>query len=118
VDKEFRTIAFLIPATLSAAVDASEMAADFLSRVDWLAKDLSSIGTEVRRGILQAVRGSLRDGQRQVTVRIDVFPEDCVIRISQQRSSAKQHTIHLRRDFAKSPKSDEEFLVDREVCVS
>lgn len=118
MEKEFRTIVFVIPAALSAAVDVSEMAVDFLSKVDWLADDVLSLGTEIRRGILQAVRGSLRAGHRQVAVSIDVFLEDCVIRVSQQGLNAKQLTIHLRRGFAKNPESDEEFSVSQEVSVS
>lgn len=116
--RQFRTIVFVIPAALSAAVEASEMAIDFLSKVDWLADDACSLGTEVRRAVLQGVRRSLRDGRRQVAVSIDVLPEDCVIRVSQQGSTAKQLVIHLTRDFAKSPESDEMFSVNQKVFVS
>lgn len=118
MERKLRSIVFVIPAALSAAVDASEMAVDFLSKVDWLRNDLSSLGTQIRRGILQAVRGSLRDRRRHIAVSIDVFPEDCVIRVSQRGLNAKQLTTHLTRGSAKSPEPDEEFSAKQEVCVS
>lgn len=118
MEKEFRTIVFVIPAALSAAVDASEMAVDFLSKVDWLADEVGPLGTEIRGGILQAARGSLRAGHQQVAVSIDVFREDCVIRVSQQGCSAKQFTIHLRRCLVDRPDSAEELPVSREVFAS
>ncbi len=101
MEKQFRTIVFLVPPALSAAADASEMAADFLSKVDWLAQDMHSIGTHIRKQILQKVRSSMLNGQSQVAVLINVFREDCFVHISHQGSNAKRVVIHLSRDFPK-----------------
>jgi hypothetical protein len=101
MEKSFRTIVFIVPPALSAAGHASEMAADFLSKVEWLARDAESACAQVRKRIFQAVRSSIRSGRRQVAVLINVFREDCFVHISHQGSDAKRAVIHLSRDFTK-----------------
>lgn len=118
MERKIRSIIFIVPDEISAAADASEMSADFLSKVDWLADDLHSIGTEIRREILHAMRRSIEAARSQVAVTIDVFQEDCVIRVSRHGHNPKQVTLHLMRDSATSPELDESLSVNQEACVS
>ncbi len=116
--KAFRGIVFIIPAVPSAAGEMTEMALDFLSRVEWLRDDLRSLGADIYRQISHAVRSSARTGHGHAAVSIDLFPADCVIRVSQRAGNAKQVTIHLTRGLAKRPELEEDVLVNQEVCVS
>lgn len=101
MEKTMRRVLFIIPAVPSAAGRASEMAVDFLSKSDWLADDLSSLLNETRKSVAHMISRSIRLGCKSVLMRVDVFPQDCVIRISHRGTSAKQVVIHLSQTLQK-----------------
>ena len=89
MEKEFRTIVFIIPPSLSAAHDTSEMAAEFISKVDWLVMRAGPL-KDIRLRILQSVRSSIRDGKGRVVVQILVFHDDCFVHVTPPGPNAKR----------------------------